>query len=248
MKKLHFIVIFLFSVFAQTFAQTAGSLTVSTATSTAGGGYAPKNIVAIWVADENGNFVKTLLAYAANRKSHLNTWQAATLAAGSEFNVVDAITGATQSNHNTRSCSWNGLDFTGQAVPDGTYYVWMELTDKNSTGNFSSFAFTKGTENHSQTPANVPSFASISINWIPTNITNIGESIEDKVVVTPNPSNGKFTVSGNNIEEVEVWNCLGQLICRTTETSFDLSNERSGVYYCIVKKNNNITAIQLVKN
>jgi hypothetical protein len=118
-------------------AQTDGVLNVTATTSSAGGNYAPKNIVAIWIEDDQGNFVKTLLAYAQNRKTHLNTWEASTTAAGSPFNTVDAITGATKTSHGTRTCSWNATDINGAIMPDGTYKVWFELTDKNSTGNFS---------------------------------------------------------------------------------------------------------------
>ncbi len=146
-------------------AQTSGTLTVTATTSIAGGNYAPKNIIAVWIEDDAGNFVKTLLAYAQTRITHLNTWQASTNAAGSEFNVVDAITGATRSSHSTRTSYWNGTDVDGIIVPDGTYYVWMELTDKNSTGNYSSFQFEKSETSFLITPTNVPSFASIEISW-----------------------------------------------------------------------------------
>ena len=125
-------------------AQTEGTLNVSAATSAAGGNYAPKNIVAIWVEDNQGNFVKTLLAYAQARRTHLNTWEASTTAAGSPFNAVDAITGATKTSHATRTCTWNGTDVNGALVADGTYRLRMELTDKNATGNFSTFTFIKG--------------------------------------------------------------------------------------------------------
>jgi len=54
-------------------AQTTGDLVVTTTTSEAGGNYAPRNIVAIWIENDQGEFVKTLLAFAQNRKSHLNT-------------------------------------------------------------------------------------------------------------------------------------------------------------------------------
>jgi len=43
----------------------------------------------------------------------------------------------------------------------------MELTDKNGTGNFSSFTFTKGTATSTQTPANTSSFSSVTIKWMP---------------------------------------------------------------------------------
>lgn len=96
---------------APLFAQTYGHLNVNFTSSQAGGNYAPRNIVAVWVEDADGHFVKTLMAYAQNRITHLNTWQAATVAAGSEYNRVDAITGSTRTSHASRSCLWNALDY-----------------------------------------------------------------------------------------------------------------------------------------
>ena len=72
---------FLFFTAISVLAQTPGELTVSVATSETGGNYAPKNIIAIWIEDDGGNFVKTLLAYAQNRRTHLNNWQATTAVA-----------------------------------------------------------------------------------------------------------------------------------------------------------------------
>ena len=142
--------------------KTAGTLTVSTLTSTAGGGYAPNNVVAIWVESNSGTFVKSLLVYAATRKYDLTNWTS-----NSSSNTTDAITGATQSSHAVRTCTWNGTNTSGTVVGDGVYKVCMELTDKNGTGNFSSFTFTKGTTASTQTPSNVSSFSNISIAWTP---------------------------------------------------------------------------------
>ena len=100
-------------------AQTNGTLSVSVTTSSTGGSYAPRNILAIWIEDNSGKFVKTLLAYADKRKQHLNTWETSTTTAGSVYNSIDAITGATQSSHGTRVCSWNGTDYNKNAVADG---------------------------------------------------------------------------------------------------------------------------------
>ncbi len=49
------------------FSQTNGTLSVSVTTGSAGGNYAPRNVLAIWIEDSSGKFVKPLLAYAANR-------------------------------------------------------------------------------------------------------------------------------------------------------------------------------------
>ena len=137
-------------------------LTVSVTTSTTGGSYAPRNVVAIWVENSAGKFIKTLTVYAQAREYDLTNWNNA-----SGGNKVDAVTGATQSNVGTIYGVWNGMDASGKAVADGSYKVCMELTDKGATGNFSSFAFTKGATAATFTPANVPSFSAISIKWIP---------------------------------------------------------------------------------
>jgi hypothetical protein len=167
MKKIFSTILIIVSTVFMLNAQTQGELSVSVSTSEAGGKYSPRNVIAIWIENEQGNFIKTLLVYANKRKTHLNNWQASTAAVGSEYNKIDAISGATKSSHTTRNCSWDGTDYTGLIVADGKYYIRMELTDKNATGNNSSFLFTKGMSPNVQTPSNKPSFSSLSINWIP---------------------------------------------------------------------------------
>lgn len=229
-------------------AQTQGELTVSTATSDAGGNYAPRNIVAIWVEDDSGNFVKTLLAYAATRITHLNIWQASTVAAGSEFNRVDAITGATRTSHGTRNCSWNATDFNGTLVMDGTYNIWMELTDQNGTGNYSSFPFTKGTNAESLSPANVPSFSSIDINWMP-DTAGVSENNDSyNFVIYPNPSTGIYTIKMDEIGDVVIRNILGSVVYKSKTNTIDISNQPNGVYLITVRVNDKTATAKIIKN
>jgi hypothetical protein len=228
-------------------AQTDGTLTVTATTSSAGGNFAPKNIVAVWIEDDQGNFVKTLLAYAQNRKTHLNTWEASTTAAGSPFNTVDAITGATQTSHATRTCTWNGTDVNGTLVADGTYKVRMELTDKNSTGNYSSFNFTKDTNPISLTPSNVPSFSSISINWEPV-LTFIGDNaFGESYKMHPNPTSGIFSITGDNILEVEIRNVFGAFIYHNTSPVIDISNQPNGIYLVKIKTGQGTVTKKIIK-
>ena len=137
-------------------------LTVSVVTSSAGGTYAPKNIVAIWIENSEGVFVKTLTIYAKVRASYLTNWESA-----SGGNTVDALSGATLTSHGTIYASWNGTDAKGITQPDGNYKVCMELTDKDSTGSFSSFIFTKGPNTETLKPGNTPSFSTVTIKWVP---------------------------------------------------------------------------------
>ncbi len=229
-------------------AQTYGHLTVSTTTSETGGNYAPRNIVAIWVENENGDFIKTLMAYAQNRITHLNTWQARTAAAGVEYDRTDAITGATRTSHGTRECLWNGLDYNQNLMADGTYYVWMELTDKNGTGNYSSFAFTKGIDQELQNPSNVPSFSDITILWEPSGTGILEEFASKSYFVTNNPGTGIYQIKGEEFETYEIRSMNGELILEGSEKSVDISKEKSGMYMLIIKNKSEKMIQKIIKN
>ena len=217
-------------------AQTNGKLTVSVLTSPFGGEYAPKNVVAIWIEDNSGKFVKTVLAYANTRKTHLNTWEASTTAAGSAFNTTDATSGATQSGHGTRTAQWMGTDYSGKVMADGTYKVRMELTDENRTGNIASFNFTKGPNAQTLTPADGPSFSSISLKWAPsTTAIDPEATVSNTYVVYPNPGTGQFTVLGENIKGVKVTDLAGKLVYEGTTPVIDLTQQPKGVYMVTIQ-------------
>lgn len=246
MKKIISIQLFILIIGICVSAQSPGELTVSASTSETGGNYAPRNILAIWVADDEGNFVKTLLAYANNRKTHLNTWQATTTAAGSAYNTVDAITGATKTSHATRNCTWDGTNVSGDLVQDGPYHLWMELTDKNSTGNFSSFAFTKGPSIDQQTPSNKPSFSSIEINWTPVVSTNdVEETVS--VIIYPNPGKGIYSIQGEDVQEVFVRSITGRLIHFSGSQQIDIRDQNTGIYIAYIKTGNGIVIRNFIK-
>jgi len=247
MKRITILAVFIITGL-QISAQTTGKLDVSVTTSATGGNYAPRNIVAIWIEDESGNFVKTLLAYAEKRIQHLNTWEKATSAKGSMYNRTDAITGATQSSHGTRTCSWNGTDYNKNLVADGKYYVCMELTDKNATGNFSKFEFTKGAGN-SVSPQNVASFSSVSIVWEATATLNKKEiTTENNIQIFPNPTKNIFHIKGENISEIEILNIAGTVIYKNNSTTrIDMSNFKNGIYLVRIKVGNQIIIKKLAK-
>jgi hypothetical protein len=230
-------------------AQTAGKLAVSVTTGSTGGTYAPRNVLAIWVEDSSGKFVKTLLAYADKRKQHLNIWETSTTTAGSVYNSVDAITGATQSSHGTRTCSWNGTDFNAKIVADGEYTLRMELTDKNATGNTASFPFTKGPNSQSQTPADVaPSFKSVSLSWT-SSVTVIPDqtSQSNSFVVYPNPGTGQFTVIGENIQNLKVTDLSGKEVRKSNTPIIDLTGIPKGIYLISIKTDHETVVQKIIK-
>ena len=110
-------------------AQTSGTLTFSVTTASNGGQYSPKNIVAIWIKNGSGTFIKSLKVMAAQRIQYLYQWKAS-----SSSNTVGAITGATLSNHQTHNVSWNGKNASGSNVADGSYQIWVEFADDDFQG------------------------------------------------------------------------------------------------------------------
>jgi len=229
------------------FAQTSGKLTVTVTTEDAGGNYKPKNIVAIWIEDSNNNFVKTLLAYADRRIQYLYTWKAVTASAGNEYNTVDAITGATQSSHGTRTCYWDGTNTSSVLMADGTYTVHMELTDKHAQGSYSSFNFVKGADSQVITPSDVTSFVDISISWVPDVKTGIEEMISNEVTVFPNPTGGEVKVSGSIIKSISVFDLAGKSLLHTQTNTANLSGFRSGVYILSIETDNGVIVRKVEK-
>lgn len=245
--KNKFVIILLFA-FTSTFAQTEGGLSVSVQTSETGGKYSPRNVLAIWVENSSGDYIKTLLAYADKRKTHLNNWQKSTGDAGSEYNVTDAITGATQNSHSTRSCNWNGIDFKGDVANDGAYKLCFELTDKNETGNYTSISFNKNTEKLSITPPDESSFKSIQINWTPaqSSAIELNENIENYTVY-PNPTEGLIQIEGKHVELIEISDIKGNLIYNGTNTKFNLVNHSNGIYLVRIKTTEGAIIKKIVK-
>lgn len=67
------------------------------------------------------------------------------------------------------------------------------------------------------------------------------ESFESSICLYPNPTKGTFMVSGNNINNIEVYNAMGQLILSKevsseSQCNVDLSNQPNGVY--VLRLNN----------
>lgn len=233
MRKVLVLAVSLFFVM-QSWAQTSGTLSVSVTTSSTGGNYAPRNVVAIWIEDSSGKFVKTLLAYANSRITHLNTWEISSATSGTAYNRVDAITGATQNSHGTRTCTWNGTDYTGKLVADGEYKIKMELTDKNSTGNTSTIIFTKSSSSLKLNPANQTSFSSISLIWTP--LTTGIESLKstENIFVYPNPGKDIFNINANNFIRFELISLSGSLVSKGTEKKIDLKGNPPGIYLAYI--------------
>lgn len=206
---------------------TTGTLTIAVTTSSNGGIYAPRNIEAIWIQDNSGKFVKTLLVNAGTRIRYLTNWNTS-----SGGNIIDAISGATQSTHGVRTATWNGTNAaaTRAVVQDGTYKILMELTDINGTGNLNNFSFTKGPNSQVITPLSVPSFSNITISWSPT-FTGFEEVTLSKLYnVYPNPTTSFVYLNGPDIQQIELFTFMGKSVLKTTEPKINLSLFPNGIY------------------
>ncbi|MDX9748412.1 MAG: DUF2271 domain-containing protein [Paludibacter sp.] len=214
---------------------TEGQLTVSATTSqTSTPTYAPKHILAIYIVDSQGKFVKTLLAYAAERRQYLVNWKNVTTVAGSAYNTVDAVTGATKSPHGTRSCTWNGKDRLGASVADGTYTLHMELTDNDGVKhNRASFNFTKGPTAATLTPATTSGFSNISISWNPVN-TAVETPKDDAVKVYRNQAGTQLIVEAPGFRYAELFDLNGRLLLTSQLPGFNISILPKGNYTVVV--------------
>lgn len=124
-------------------AATTGMLTLRYRTRSLDGRYAPKNCTATWIETADGRYVATLEVTAALRRPGLVYWQDH---ACPEKLGPDVVTSATLPDHEQEHlAAWNGFDLDGQLVPDGSYVLFVEVTESDKEpGELSSFEFVKG--------------------------------------------------------------------------------------------------------
>jgi hypothetical protein len=113
--------------------------------------------------DASNQFVKTLEVWAGIRANNLVSWNAQ--ARGSR---VDAVTGATISNHRAHQSRWDCRDASGNIVPNGTYKMVVEFTEDDSALFFNprpklfSFDFQKGAP-ATISPPDQPNFSGMTL-------------------------------------------------------------------------------------
>ena len=241
--KLNIVIVCMFMVLSLN-AQTEGQLTVTVTTVPYGGSYSPYNVVAIWMRSKTGAYIKTLLAYAATRRSYLSNWATAT---ASTYNVVDAVTGATQGSHGVITCKWNGANLTGTVLGDDTYYVVMEMTEGGSN-KLASFPVVKGKTQQVVTPANVTGFSNITIKWTPVNTAVDEAKLLSCYSLYPNPAKNVISISGIDVIETQILTLSGKYVFSSIDRQIDISHLTKGTYMAVlVTKKGNIPKM-FVKN
>lgn len=137
-------------------------LAVQATTSPSGGSVAPLNVVAVWV-EAQGTFVKTIDLHASVQRQRLVEWVRA-----SGGDDSDAVTGATRRDHATPlSISWDLIGRDGAVIPDGTYTLHMESSDRAAENNRATFSFTKGPEPEHQEDLASGGFSAVAIDVTP---------------------------------------------------------------------------------
>lgn len=208
----------LFSLTASVlFGQTTGTLTFSVTTVNYSAPYSPAHILAIWISNDNVQWVKTRKYLAQNPvyRQYLTNFRIAT---GNTYNAIDAITGPTLPNHVTHTVSWDGKDVNGNLVADGNYRIYIEFTSANATGKLHYIQFTKGPQAQMLTPANQPNFTNMSLSWAPKSTVGVENEIANVRILDcfPNPFSDHAYITLRSERKlpviINIYNNLGQTV------------------------------------
>lgn len=242
--SINFIVFMVLTSVAQ--AQTDGTMTF-TFTETVPG--ATKNVLAVWIENNSGAFVKTKMRYwGSGTNDHLPSW-----VSNSGQNVVDATTGATRTATTSptafgvKTVVWDGKNISGTTVANGTYQVFVETAWKSPeppNGQHSaiiSFSFEKSAGATHITPPGNTYFSNITIDWVPTTVSVEKEPLNKFVSVYPNPSDGQVKIQFNKscpVSRILVENTYGEVVYQKAFNSeisdvktLDLNQLRNGIYF-----------------
>ena len=250
----------------QLMAQTNGSMTFTFTQVAKSPCYqGTKNVIAVWIQDNTGKFIKTKMRNAGNSTSdHLPTWAvnsggSANNCMSSLCNVTDATTGATLTGFGAHTITWDGKGVNGTAngttVADGVYKITIQETwNHGSTSTTTrSYSFTKGPSADNKTPADDADFKTMSINWVPNGTGINSVEIAPVIDVFPNPSCGKVTVDYSKATAIKVYNILGEMVFETIPSemedgseTLDLSHLNNGLYNVMVMNGNLSSSYKLV--
>lgn len=145
-------------------AQTEGTATFTFKTAVSDGKFEPKNLVAVWVVDAQGKYVRTLVRMAEKRAKWLKAWNEA-----SGGDAKDAVTGPTRRDHAPVTATWDGRDAAGKPAPDGEYVLRVETTSANAAGPCTGdrVKFVKGPAPVNAKIPDWDGFSGMEIRWMP---------------------------------------------------------------------------------
>ena len=76
---------------------------------------------------------------------------------------------------------------------------------------------------------------------------DLPENTTDAVAVYPNPVRNQLTVKAENLQSVEVYNLVGQMVMNSTSAVIDLSNLNEGIYFVRIKADGKTVVKRVVK-
>ncbi len=136
----------------------AGNVVFRVRTISGDGRYRPRNVGAIWIAQADGTWVKTLERWGARRAKWLTVFNEA-----SGGDVTDAITGPTLPMHKVHEVTWNRTDRGNCEVEDGAYQVHLEMTDWSGTGPSIAIPFELSDETITRMPEDMRPFLEMEL-------------------------------------------------------------------------------------
>jgi hypothetical protein len=139
---------------------TGRNLEISFSSVETGGEYAPHHILAVWIEQEDGTFVRSLKVRATERIQYLKTWKKK-----SNSDKTDAVSGATLTSHTTHTVNWNLQNKDSVTISTGNYKLKLEMTDKNSQGPVGTFTFAYNDSLKSQSYTDENNFKNVQITY-----------------------------------------------------------------------------------
>jgi len=232
------------------------SVTFNVTTVTDNGTFSPKHVLAIWVKDANGSFVRSIKVMANTRIQYLYKWNK-----NSGGNKVDAITGATLTSHQSHTVTWNCKNTSNTLVPDGTYKMMIEYTDQHAQGPIDSVTFVISGSSQHVTQADQAYFKNISLDFTPST-TGVGDNgvANQALSVYPNPSSGQFNISYSTEEvagpvSIKVFDLKGSEIYNEVVNAdklkgypINLSGKSKGVFILELTMNKKTISQKIVLN
>ena len=76
---------------------------------------------------------------------------------------------------------------------------------------------------------------------------DVSENEIEAVAVYPNPVTDRLTVKADDLQSIEIYNLVGQLVKRSTSSIIDFGNLNEGVYFVRVKADGNTVTKRVVK-
>jgi hypothetical protein len=229
----------------------AQTISFTFTTITDNGPFSPKHVLAVWVEDGNGNFVKSLKVMANKRIQYLYSWNAR-----SGGNKVDAITGATLGSHQTHTLSWNCTNLSENIVPDGDYKLVVEFTDQHAQGPKYSIPFTKGSSSVHLTAPNQTNFKDMVVDYSAP--VSVGQQVlDEQLQIFPNPAHGAFTLSmpadPGAVIHLRILDITGKEVSKQelkagegNSWKIDVSSFRKGLYFLSISAQNQNFARRLI--